>query len=107
MNTTIEHSPDTLREMIANGTMTHDLWKAQPRWIRERVRDTRKLLPQLIGYEGCRVEYTNEQGERVRRQIGISTGWRPVHLELYNARSSGGAPLSYAKDVVLIRRNFA
>lgn len=48
------------------------------------------LTPQLIGLEGRRVEVTDSHGERRRFKVGRSTGWLPCHLQLANARSSGG-----------------
>jgi hypothetical protein len=48
------------------------------------------LSPQLIGLEGRRVEVTDNYGGTWRFKVGKSTGWLPIHLELANARSSGG-----------------
>ena len=51
------------------------------------------LTPQLIGRENTRVEVTDADGEKQRFQVGKSTGWMPVHLELHNKASSGGYPV--------------
>lgn len=48
------------------------------------------LVPQLIGLEGRRVEVVDCHGERRHFKVGKSTGWIPCHLELADARSSGG-----------------
>ena len=52
------------------------------------------LHPALGGMEGKRVEVVNEAGEKRRFRVGKSTGWIPCHLELKNARSSGGDAIS-------------
>jgi len=57
-----------------------------------RIRDLSGLSPQLIGLEGCRVVVTRKDGRNARFRVGRSTGWRPCHLELHNARSLGGDP---------------
>lgn len=49
-----------------------------------------ELSPQLIGLEGRRVEVVTAYGETRRFQVGKSTGWLPIHLEVYNRRSTGG-----------------
>lgn len=49
-----------------------------------------ELSPQLIGLEGRRVEVITLYNERRRFQVGKSTGWLPIHLELANRASSGG-----------------
>lgn len=51
-----------------------------------------ELSPQLVGFEGRRVEVIDEAGERRRFRVGKSTGWLPIHLELHNSRSRGGIP---------------
>jgi len=48
------------------------------------------LTPQLVGLEGRRVEVVTTYGETRRFHVGKSTGWIPCHLEIHNARSSGG-----------------
>lgn len=63
-----------------------------------------ELVPALRGLEGRRVECTH-YGERIRFNVGKSTGWMPVHLRIHNSRSHGGEALSAASvaDVVVIR----
>jgi hypothetical protein len=53
-------------------------------------KDLSDLSPQLIGLEGWRVEAITTYGEIRRFYVGMSTGWRPVHLEVHNRRSRGG-----------------
>jgi hypothetical protein len=48
------------------------------------------LTGQLIGLEGRRVEVVDSYGDTRRFQVGKSTGWLPVHLELKRRDSSGG-----------------
>lgn len=48
------------------------------------------LSPQLIGLEGKRVEVVTTYGETRRFQVGRSTGWLPIHLEVARCNSSGG-----------------
>jgi hypothetical protein len=55
-----------------------------------RQRCNAELTPQLVGLEGKRVEVEDAHGERRRFWVGKSTGWMPCHLEIKNARSSGG-----------------
>ncbi len=49
-----------------------------------------ELSPQLVGLEGRRVEVVTTYGETRRFNVGKSTGWVPVHLEIHNRRSMGG-----------------
>jgi hypothetical protein len=53
-------------------------------------RFTCELSPQLIGLEGRRVEVVTTYGETRRFNVGKSTGWIPIHLEIHNRRSTGG-----------------
>ncbi|QFP93777.1 hypothetical protein [Pectobacterium phage Wc4-1] len=52
------------------------------------------LSNQLIGLEGKRVEVVDCYGEKRRFQVGRSTGWYPIHLEIANKRSSGGGSVT-------------
>lgn len=63
-----------------------------------------ELVPALIGLEGRRVAAT-VHGERVRFNVGKSTGWLPGHLRLHNRASHGGEILSAdsVQDVEIIR----
>lgn len=53
-------------------------------------RDFSELTEQLNGLEGWRVEVVTDYGEKRRFIIGISTGWKPIHLEVARRDSSGG-----------------
>lgn len=77
------------RAAIAAGTMTQALWSRLPRHIRAESADNSQLCAELVGFEGCRVSATH-YGERIHFKIGKSTGWRPIHIRLHNARSHGG-----------------
>lgn len=52
------------------------------------------LIPELCGLEGRRIEVTDKYNEVRRFQVGKSTGWLPIHLELYNSRSTGGGAVT-------------
>jgi hypothetical protein len=80
-------------------TMTWDKWQRMPETERVKVRDLSDLSPQLIGLEGWRVEAVTDYGETRRFIVGKSTGWKPIHLEVANRRSTGGggAHKHYAK----------
>lgn len=67
-----------------------------------RKRSAAELTPELIGYEGKRVEVTHrwpESGrvETTRFQVGKSTGWMPCHLQLARATSHGGPAVCLGK----------
>lgn len=53
-------------------------------------RDLSGLTPALTGLEGVRVEVVTTYGETRRFWVGVSTGWRPCHLEVKTTRSFGG-----------------
>lgn len=63
-----------------------------------------ELVPALVGLEGRRVE-ADYFGERIRFQVGRSTGWMPVHIRLHNARSRSGEGLlaAHVKNVRVTR----
>ena len=52
-----------------------------------------ELHPRLIGLEGYRIECTLYD-ERVRFNVGKSTGFIPCHLQIPNSRSLGGCGIS-------------
>ena len=52
---------------------------------------TCELSPQLRGLEGKRVEVVTKYGETRRFQVGRSTGWLPIHLEIFRRTSTGGS----------------
>ena len=58
------------------------------------------LSPQLLGKEGKRVEVITTYEERRRFQVGRSTGWLPIHLEVPNKRSRGGYAADYQYESV-------
>lgn len=67
-------------------------------------RFTCDLSPQLIGLEGRRVEVVTDYGETRRFNVGKSTGWLPIHLEVHHHRSTGGgAAERHYKSVRVIR----
>lgn len=70
--------------------MTQAKWNTLTPAQKEAIRDYSGLNPQLKGLEGWRVEVTNNEGEVYRFIVGRSTGWIPCHIEIKNARSSGG-----------------
>lgn len=84
---------DLLRNAIADGTMTQQLWDKTPLSVRRSVRDNSGLVPALLGLEGCRVE-TMIDGKQSRFKVGVSAGWRPCHIRLHDERSIGGEALS-------------
>lgn len=49
-----------------------------------------ELTPQLLKYEGKRVEVTDRYGQTRRFIVGKSTGWMPCHLEIARRTSHGG-----------------
>lgn len=70
-----------------------------------RVIDYSNLDSRLTPYHetGERVEITYKNGEKIRCYVGMSTGWKPVYLEIKNSRSTGGAALP-TREIVSIRR---
>ena len=63
------------------------------------------LTPQLIGLEGRRVQVTDRDGTVRRFQVGKSTGWLPIHLEVARRTSTGGTGVYGApfKEVRIVR----
>jgi hypothetical protein len=81
--------------------MTQAKWSALSYSQREAIRDYSGLSPQLKGLEGYRVEVIRLGDTRPRRFIvGMSTGWRPCHLEILTKRSHGGSPADKQYRVV-------
>ena len=70
--------------------MTQEKWNALPFNERERLRDYAGLSPQLRPYLGARVEVVTMYDEVRRFIVGISTGWRPCHLEISRRNAHGG-----------------
>jgi hypothetical protein len=70
--------------------MDQQTWDGLSSEEKEALRDYTYLCPQLQGLEGYRVEVITDYGEKRRFIVGRSTGWKPVHLEVYNRRALGG-----------------
>lgn len=84
--------------------MTQAVWNKMTEAQREAFRDYSGLSPQLKGLEGRRVEVVDDSGFTRRFNVGISTGWRPCHLEIYNRRClGGGSACQHYKSVRVIR----
>lgn len=77
--------------------MTQDRWDSLSADERDRLRDDSNLTPQLVELEGWRVEVEDHYGKVRRFIVGVSTGWRPIHLEISrrNAYGGGAASRSY------------
>lgn len=64
----------------------------------------RFLNPQLVGLVGRRVEVVTTYGETRRFEVGVSTGWTRIFLEIPNSRSTGGMSAEdHYKSVRVIR----
>lgn len=72
--------------------MTQAKWQTLGPARRAELRDLSGLTSQLIPWEGWRVEVKALDGDVYRFNVCRSTGWRPIHLEVHNARSAGGTP---------------
>lgn len=71
--------------------MTWGKWISLSEAERARLRDRSDLSSQLKGLERCRVEVIDKAGDKPRRFIvGLSTGWKPIHLEIARRNSRGG-----------------
>jgi len=64
-----------------------------------------ELTPQLRGLEGKRVEVGDAYGDKRKFQVGRSTGWLPIHLEIVGRNSTGGGGVTGTpfKSVTVIR----
>ncbi len=61
-----------------------------------------ELTPELVQYEGKRVEVTYPDGERAHRFIvGKSSGWLPCHLEIARRDSTGGGAVYFPKGATV------
>jgi hypothetical protein len=83
---------DPFRKALELANMTYEKWVKLSDSERARLRDDSGLSPQLVGWEGYRVEVEDLDGEVRRFQVGISSGWRRIHLEMPRVDSSGGIP---------------
>ncbi len=70
--------------------MTQAEWNALNPIQKKEMRNDSDLTEQLCGKEGWRVEVETTHGEVRRFIVGMSTGWRPCHLEVARRDSSGG-----------------
>lgn len=75
----------------------HEIYESAVAAIKRRHDTLRErceveLCEQLRGLEGKRVEVVDSYGETRRFQVGRSTGWIPVHLEI-EPRANGGSPV--------------
>lgn len=81
--------------------------KARQHHVATGEKSRAELTPELIGYEGMRVEITHRwtpehKPETKRFIVGKSTGWMPVHLEIANIRSTGGEAVA-AGEILKVR----
>lgn len=76
----------------------------QLRWdllsISEKLQlvDESGLHPQLIGFEGGRVEVITMDGAKRRFWVSRSSGWRPCHIERKLRTSHGGVGISRSEQ---------
>ena len=82
--------------------MDQATWSSLTPAERAKQVDLSGLTPQLVGLEGRRVEVVTCYGETRRFKVGRSTGWRPCHIELHNARSTGGSPADLTYKAIRI-----
>ena len=87
--------------------MTQASWDKLSYAEREAIRDYSGLTSQLKGLEGWRVAvvdcHDDEEEPAERRFIvGMSTGWRPCHLEIARRSAHGGG--AAAKQYVTVRK---
>jgi hypothetical protein len=70
--------------------MDQATWNTLSPHERATRRDLSNLSPQLTAWKGWRVEVVDTSGEKRRFIVGVSTGWKPIHLEIKTRRSMGG-----------------
>jgi hypothetical protein len=70
--------------------MNQETWNKLSQLEREQRRDLSGLSPQLNPWRGWRVEVVTTYGEKRRFIVGMSTGWKPCHLELKTRSSRDG-----------------
>jgi hypothetical protein len=80
------------------GTMTQERWDVLSPAERVRMRDVSDLIPDLIGHEGERIcaLYPATDGYAQwsqRYYVGMSRGWKPVHIQLSYRNSKDGPPV--------------
>jgi len=86
----------------ATAPMTQARWDSMSADEREQARDYSALSEQLTGLEGWRVEVVTTYGETRRFIVGMSTGWRPCHLEIARRNCYGGGAAE--KEYASVRR---
>ena len=84
-------------------TMTQERWESIPRYERLKIRDESSLSPLLIDKEGAKVQIVLTDGTIERFRLGISTGWRPVHLKMANSRALGSSDIVDPKIIASVR----
>ena len=64
--------------------------------------ETSDLHARFIPYfnTGQRVEVTHIDGDKSRGYVGVTTGWKPAFLLLYNRRSIGSSVVLGKGDIV-------
>lgn len=82
--------------------MTWERWQQLTEAQRDKLRDTRKLHPELAPLRGWRVE-VKYYGVRKRFIIGQTTGWKPATLGLYNRRSMSSSAVLTPDNCKLVR----
>lgn len=83
---------------------TWDEWRALSPAQRAALTDWSGMTPELQGLEGWRVEVEDNGGTKRRFIVGVSTGWRPCHLEIATRSSTGGAPVWGAMNWRSVRK---
>lgn len=78
--------------------MTWNRWQTLRPAERDAIRDTSGLNPELIPYEGKRIEARDRYGDVTRFWVGRSTGWRPCHLAIKRSDAHGGDPADVHTD---------
>lgn len=74
--------------------MTWDRWKSMPQARKADMRDTSDLHQKLRGWEGQRVTITPKpEYYPATFTVGISTGWKPIHMVIRNSRQHGSSEI--------------
>lgn len=78
--------------------MTWERWCAFAPAHRATMRDKSDLHPQLLGLEGVRVRVKPSRAfGRSTFRVGITTGWRPVHLAMRTGANGSSDIISAAE----------
>jgi len=64
--------------------------------------DSSDLAEKFIPYfeSGQRIEVTDRYGNKSRGYVGVTTGWKPAFILVYNRRSLGGSWILRDTDTV-------